>query len=108
MIGLKFILNIFSFYPQIRAQADPGELGAACCVGIIVIIIIAIISIILILKWIFGSKQEVNIQQQPPQQQPPPVSRVKPRGKPCPDCSKSMEYIKEYDKWYCDNCEEYK
>ena len=31
-----------------------------------------------------------------------------PPSNPCPDCGQSMRYIDEYDKWYCDNCQEYK
>lgn len=25
----------------------------------------------------------------------------------CPDCSNELEYVDEYDRWYCDSCEEY-
>ncbi|WP_455286041.1 COG1470 family protein [[Eubacterium] cellulosolvens] len=34
---------------------------------------------------------------------PPP-----PPGNPCPTCNKPMTFIKEYDRWYCQNCKEYK
>ena len=26
----------------------------------------------------------------------------------CPDCDEGLDYIEEYDSWYCPNCEEYK
>ncbi len=29
-------------------------------------------------------------------------------GKPCPDCDKGTRYIEKYDRWYCDNCRDYK
>jgi len=34
---------------------------------------------------------------------PPP-----PPGNPCPNCNKPMTFVKEYDRWYCYNCKEYK
>lgn len=27
---------------------------------------------------------------------------------PCPDCGQPIRYIQEYDRWYCDTCQEYK
>ncbi|MFP3871732.1 MAG: GLUG motif-containing protein [Candidatus Aenigmatarchaeota archaeon] len=30
------------------------------------------------------------------------------RSNLCPTCGQPIRYIKEYDRWYCDNCEEYK
>ncbi len=42
-------------------------------------------------------------QQQAPQQQPPQEA-----GENCPDCGQQMRYIDDYDRWYCDNCQEYK
>ncbi len=32
----------------------------------------------------------------------------KKKGKPCPDCDKPMEYVEDWDRWYCENCDEYK
>jgi len=42
-------------------------------------------------------KRQGGFQQQPPQQ-----------SKPCPSCSSQMRYIDEHNRWYCDNCQEYK
>jgi len=39
-------------------------------------------------------------QQQPPQQQQ--------QARPCPTCGNQMRHIDQYNKWYCDNCQEYK
>ena len=29
-------------------------------------------------------------------------------GEPCPDCGEGLDYIEEYESWYCSTCEEYK
>lgn len=47
-------------------------------------------------------------QKQQPQQQPPPQQQQEQQGNQCPDCGGQMRYVDEYDRWYCDNCEEYK
>jgi len=48
-------------------------------------------------------------QQQQQQQQPtPPPQQQQQQENQCPDCSGEMRYIDEYDRWYCDNCQEYK
>lgn len=31
-----------------------------------------------------------------------------PPQKPCPDCGQSMRFVDQYEKWYCDNCQDYK
>ena len=31
-----------------------------------------------------------------------------PYGKPCPECDRPMQYVEEYERWYCDSCQEYK
>ena len=49
-------------------------------------------------------------QQQPPPstQQQPPQQQQQQQENQCPDCSGEMRHIDEYDRWYCDNCQEYK
>jgi len=37
-----------------------------------------------------------------PSYQPPPPT------KPCPTCGKSLTFVSQYDRWYCNNCQEYK
>ncbi|MEF8874254.1 MAG: hypothetical protein V5A88_06230 [Candidatus Thermoplasmatota archaeon] len=44
-------------------------------------------------------------QQQPPGQQQPPAQQ---QQNTCPDCGSQMRYVDEHDRWYCDNCQEYK
>jgi len=53
--------------------------------------------------------------QQPQQQQPPQQPQQQPQQQPpqqeqkqCPDCGGQMRHIDEYDRWYCDSCQEYK
>jgi hypothetical protein len=36
---------------------------------------------------------------------PPPPPEP---AKTCPTCGKPLSYIKEYDRWYCYSCKEYK
>jgi len=33
--------------------------------------------------------------------------KKKGRGKPCPSCDKPMVYEEGWERWYCENCEEY-
>jgi len=40
-------------------------------------------------------------------QQPPPPPSPK-KENPCPDCGSELRFIDQYDRWYCDNCQEYK
>ena len=35
-------------------------------------------------------------------------SRPPPPSRPCPTCGKALTYVKEYDRWYCNNCKEYR
>jgi len=48
--------------------------------------------------------------QQPPstQQQPSPPPQQQQQENQCPTCGGQMRYIQEYNRWYCDNCQEYK
>jgi len=60
-------------------------------------------------KSILSSSEEQNTSAQPSQQQqrqPPPPSNQ--TVKNCQDCGGQMRYIEEYNRWYCDGCEEYK
>lgn len=38
----------------------------------------------------------------------PPPPKPKKEEKLCPQCHKEMRYIERYERWYCDNCEEYR
>ena len=46
-------------------------------------------------------------QQQQPQQPSPPLQQQQQENK-CSTCGGQMRHIDEYDRWYCDNCQEYK
>jgi len=83
---------------------------------IILIIVVAIIKTLIrtttrayFWKSILSSSEEQNTSGQPSQQQqrqPPPPSNQ--TAKNCQDCGGQMRYIEEYNRWYCDGCEEYK
>lgn len=51
-----------------------------------------------------SSKTSQQVSQQT-QQQAPQQTQQKNQ---CPDCGSPTRYINEYDRWYCDNCQEYK
>ena len=51
----------------------------------------------------FQQQPQQQEQQQPQQQQQPKQTQ-----NPCPDCGGQMRYIEEYERWYCDDCQEYK
>ncbi len=42
------------------------------------------------------------------QQTPPPPPPSENNENSCPDCDEEMRYIDQYDRWYCDNCQQYK
>lgn len=52
--------------------------------------------------------QQQTQQQQQQTQQPPQQQQTQQPDNTCPDCSSEMRYIDEYDRWYCDNCQDYK
>ncbi|MFW5907264.1 MAG: hypothetical protein ACOC55_04020 [Candidatus Natronoplasma sp.] len=67
-----------------------------------------------------GQPQQPPQQQQPQQQQPgqqprqqqPPAAAQGTQGpsepsNTCPTCGQELRYIDEYDRWYCDSCQEY-
>jgi len=56
--------------------------------------------------WSSSDQKNTGNQSYQQQRQPPPPSQ-KP-SKNCSDCGGQMRYIEEYDRWYCDSCEEYK
>ncbi|MEF8874716.1 MAG: hypothetical protein V5A88_08640 [Candidatus Thermoplasmatota archaeon] len=47
-------------------------------------------------------------QQQQPQQQQPTGGGAEETANTCPTCNQELRYIEDYDRWYCDNCQEYK
>ncbi|MBS3782047.1 MAG: hypothetical protein KGY66_08565 [Candidatus Thermoplasmatota archaeon] len=83
---------------------------------IILIIIVAIIKSLIrttirayFWKKFLSSSEKQTTGDQPSQQQqrqsPPPSQKP---SKNCPDCGGQMRYIEEYNRWYCDSCQEYK
>ena len=32
---------------------------------------------------------------------------VDPEHPPCPDCGNGLDWVQEYDRWYCYSCEKY-
>lgn len=83
-------------------------------IGLIGFPIVTIISIIMLIflfkdevKAYFkeGTQQQPSQQQGWQQQQQPPGQQEK---SACPDCGNPLRYVEEHDRWYCDNCQEYK
>ena len=48
--------------------------------------------------------QESNTQEQQPQQQEQPQQQQN----ACPTCGQQLRYVQQYNRWWCDNCQEYK
>ena len=48
--------------------------------------------------------QQVQQGQQLQQEEPPPPQQAN----ICHDCGQPIRYVEEYDRWYCDGCQEYK
>lgn len=71
--------------------------------------IIALILLVLSRDEFKGQGEEPTSMESTAEGQPPPVDLVeKEEGRSCPTCGYPMRYDKEYDKWYCENCQEYK
>ncbi len=54
-----------------------------------------------------GQQPRQQTQQQPGQQQ---AAAPGPAGEPahtCSTCGRELRYVEEYDRWYCDNCQQY-
>lgn len=75
-----------------------GDMGAraadAAGIGIIIFILTGIMLLIGVHKYERYDRYGVD---------PKPLKR----GKPCSKCNKPMEYMQEWDRWYCEMCEEY-
>lgn len=83
-------------------------ISGTCC---IILIILGIILFVAIIIWLVKDRSTnvyTTSQHTYPQQPPPQQTSSRPKGKPCPDCNAPMEYMSEYNRWYCDRCGEYK
>jgi hypothetical protein len=56
-------------------------------IGIIIVVVLVALALLL--------------RRRKPSYPPPPP-------KPCPTCGRSLMYVKQYDRWYCNSCKEYK
>ena len=56
-----------------------------------------------------GFQQSPPPPQAPPpsQQAPPPPQKKEAEKEKCPDCNNNLEYISQYDRFYCRNCSKY-
>jgi len=83
--------------------------------------LLSLISVVLIAisKDEFGKIPERNTLESPHYQEEKYPSSPRTKEKPhpiqegahqnlCPDCGGKLRYINEYDRWYCDRCQEYK
>ncbi len=52
----------------------------------------------------YAQTQQVQQGQQLQQEEPPPPQQAN----ICHDCGQPIRYVEEYDRWYCDGCQEYK
>lgn len=64
-------------------------------IGIIIFIIAGVLLIIGVFKYVPYDRYGIE-------------EKKTKRGKPCPACDKPMVYEDEWDRWYCESCDEYK
>jgi hypothetical protein len=94
-------------------EEEDGMLGMGTVAGVdtfVLIIVALIVVVLLILVGIMmGKKKSHGIQPEPygqagavqPQPPPPPSTHY------CQTCGGQLEYIDQYQKWYCSNCRNY-
>lgn len=56
----------------------------------------------------YSDSTEKSLQTSQATEETPPPPPPAENQNECSDCGKELRYIDEYDRWYCDNCEEYK
>jgi len=67
--------------------------------GLMIFLIAGIILIIGVLKYVPYDREHDRLMEK--EEKPK-------RGKPCPDCDHPMEYEEEWERWFCEECGEYK
>jgi len=85
--------------------------------GALWLIIVLLTGIIGLIIWLIvrpdmaeveRKRQQQQYYQQPPQQQQQYHQQPPKQSKQCPSCKNQMRHIDEYNRWYCDSCQEYK
>lgn len=71
---------------------DMLQQNSLLVIGLFALVIIVLLALVL-------TRRKPSYQ--PPSSPPPPT-------KPCPTCGKSLTFVSQYDRWYCNNCQEYK
>ncbi len=74
---------------------------------IVAIIVIGLVLVVFLMKRKGGEEEETSSQHQPIQQTQTTSARAG-TARTCPDCGQELGYIEEYERWYCEECEEYK
>lgn len=125
-------------YMELYKEGEPVAVGGIPIVGLVGILVLitgAVISVLGITKesrrygepvsggtsppprGVGAQEPAQQPQQQPRQQagagdqtrqQPAQQSQQKQQVNTCPDCGQQIRYVEEYDRWYCDSCQEYK
>lgn len=94
---LAIILPLTFLYYMSRELRQP--MPDIISYGLIIFIIASIILIIGVLKYIPYDRKRGTLRKK--EEKPK-------RGKPCPDCNSPMEYEEEWERWFCEECDEYK
>lgn len=91
--GLAVLLP--SYFLYYMADEMAASISEAAGIGIIIFILCGILLLIGIHKYERYHRHGIDEEEYE-------------RGKPCPDCDKSMEYEEKWDRWFCEECDEYK
>jgi len=109
LIGfIPLIINILIAYWMYKDAEKRNENGALWAVIGFFLSIIGLVIWIVVRPDMSEVRREEQMKQQQWQQQQPPPQQPQQETKQCSDCGDEMRYIDEYDRWYCDNCQEYK
>ncbi len=106
--------SLFRDIPISRFLLTQYPRAAGAIYGIPTIYIIALVVLIIISSIVYSIKSMIrrsvrrSIFDSVTKSATSSRQRSTPPAKPCPECGRSMRYINQYDKWYCDNCQDYK
>ncbi len=94
--------GIFLYYMSREMRLPMPEIISY---GLLIFLVAGILLVIGVSKYVPYDRERGE----PTKEEEAPVLRKKKRrGKPCPDCNSAMEYEEEWERWFCEECDEYK
>jgi len=93
---LAIVLPMTFLYYMSRELRQP--MSDIISYGLIIFILAGILLIIGVLRYVPYDRERGTLRKE----------ETPKRGKPCPDCDNPMEYEEEWERWFCEECDEYK